>query len=338
MHSGHARDAAKHDVAAPSESGAGARGRTWAVVLAGGHGLRLRALTRHLYGDDRPKQYAALVGNRSLLRQTLDRVALEIPRERTLIVTLRGHADYFAAEFAGGPVPQLLVQPEDRGTAAAILLAVHRIQAWDPGAVVVTFPCDHFILEEGVFMDHVARVAAAAGREPRWIVLFGAHPTEPETEYGWIEPGESVGETSAGPLHEVRRFWEKPSIETAHACLAAGCLWNTFVLAAKVAALIRAGRRFLPKLHDQFARLAPVFGTRQETRVIQETYMAVPHINFSHAILDRCPPSLVVSKLPGLTWCDWGTPDRVLQSLRRVGISPPWASVVERWRRLNDAG
>jgi mannose-1-phosphate guanylyltransferase len=174
-------------------------------------------LTRYLYGEDRPKQYAVLVGTRSLLRQTLDRVVLEIPRACTLIVTLRDHADYFTAEFAGAPMPRLLVQPDDRGTAAAILLAAHRIHAWDPEAIVVMFPSDHFILEEAVFMDHVASVAAAVSREPRWIVLFGAQPTEPETEYGWIEPGESLGETAAGPLHRVRRFWEKPSVETARA-------------------------------------------------------------------------------------------------------------------------
>ncbi len=315
-----------------------ARGSLWAIVLAGGHGVRLRALTRHLYGEDRPKQYAVLVGNRSLLRQTLDRVALEIPGNRTLVVTLREHADYFAAEFSGASAPRLLVQPEDRGTAAAILLAVHRIHAWDPEAMVVTFPSDHFVLGEAVFMDHVASVAAAISKAPAWIVLLGARPTEPEPQYGWIEPGAPLGETAAGPLHRVRRFWEKPSLERARACLAAGCLWNTFVLAAKVSALIHAGRQFLPQLHDQFVQLAPLFGTKREARAIQEAYAAVPNTNFSHSVLGRCPHSLMVSKLPSLMWCDWGTPDRVLQTLRRVGISPPWAEAVENWHRLNDAG
>src|SRR5262249_60178228 len=59
------------------------QGNLWAVVLAGGEGMRLRPLTRHLYGDERPKQFAAVVGARSLLRQTLDRVGLLVPPERT---------------------------------------------------------------------------------------------------------------------------------------------------------------------------------------------------------------------------------------------------------------
>ena len=61
--------------------------QTWAVVLARGQGVRLRGLTRHVYGEERPKQYAALTGCKSLLRQTLERVSLRIPSRRTVLVT-----------------------------------------------------------------------------------------------------------------------------------------------------------------------------------------------------------------------------------------------------------
>ncbi|MBI1893764.1 MAG: hypothetical protein HYS14_06600, partial [Candidatus Rokubacteria bacterium] len=66
-------------------------GTLWGIVLAGGEGVRLRPLTRRVYGEERPKQYAALIGSRSLLRQTLDRLAGVIPLERTVVVTLRSH-------------------------------------------------------------------------------------------------------------------------------------------------------------------------------------------------------------------------------------------------------
>src|SRR6266481_9821716 len=73
------------------------RGHVWAVVLAGGQGMRLRELTRHVYGDDRPKQYAVLTGGKSLLRQTLDRVSVLIPRQQMAVVTMTGHSAYMAA-------------------------------------------------------------------------------------------------------------------------------------------------------------------------------------------------------------------------------------------------
>lgn len=301
----------------------------WAAVLAGGQGVRLRPLTRHLYGDERPKQFAVIAGGRSLLQHTLKRVGLRIPRERTLVVALREHAGYLESEFAGAPVPRLLVQPCDRGTAAAILLAAHKISWWDPQATVALFPSDHFVLEETVFMDHVAGVVAAVEQHPGWVILLGAQPTDPDREYGWIEPGEPLGQMAIGPLYRVRRFWEKPTVETARVCLARGGLWNTFVAVAKASTLIDLGRQWLPDLHGRFARLARFADTVDESRAVQEAYLAIPSINFSKAVLDRCPPSLIVSRLPALTWRDWGTPERVLRSLRRHGVSPPWAAAVE---------
>lgn len=319
-------------------SSAAQQDRVWAVVLAGGQGARLRPLTRRLYGEARPKQFAAIAGSRSLLRQTLDRVALAIPRDRTLVVTLKEHTGYLAAEFAGAPAPRLLVQPADRGTATAVLFAAHRISYWDPEATIVLFPSDHFILEETLFMGHVVDVAAVLRQRPRWCILLGAQPTDPEPEYGWVEPGEMLGRVALGPLHRVRRFWEKPSPEIARACLAAGCLWNTFVVVAKASTLIDLGRRFLPGLHSQLARIARFADTEDEPRAIQEAYLLAADANFSYAILGRCPPLLVLSRLPALTWCDWGTPERVLKSLSRIGIASPWSAVAEQHQEKSHAG
>src|ERR1044071_6116704 len=78
-------------------------GSLWAVVLAGGEGVRLRPLVRHLYGDERPKQFSPLLGPRTLLRQTLDRVGLLMPPERTVVVNLQAHARYLDREFGERP-------------------------------------------------------------------------------------------------------------------------------------------------------------------------------------------------------------------------------------------
>ena len=308
----------------------GLGGQLWAIVLAGGDGVRLQPLTRRLYGEPRPKQFAALIGARSLLRQTLDRVALSIPARRTVVVTRRAHAHYTAKEIPGPGGPTVLAQPADRGTAAGVLFPAHWIARQDPGAVVAVFPSDHFIVEEATFMAHVAEVATGVARSADDIVLLGARPTAADPEYGWIEPGENRGWAAGSPVRAVRRFLEKPSPETAGACLADGWLWNTFILVTRVDALVEVGRRLVPELHDRLTRLRPFLGTPHERWAIEQAYALAPKASFSRAVLEPCPPNLAVSQLPAMTWSDWGAPGRVVQSLKQLGIAAPWLPICDR--------
>src|SRR5580765_8026757 len=151
--------------------GSGVETHAWAVVLAGGKGVRLKALTRHVYGEARPKQYAALTGGKSLLRQTLERVSVRIPSSRTVVVTMATQGSYLARELRHESTgPHVLQQPEDRGTAAAVLLAAHWIRARDPGARLVVLPSDHFVADDTIFMGQVVEVLNVLEAQPERII------------------------------------------------------------------------------------------------------------------------------------------------------------------------
>jgi mannose-1-phosphate guanylyltransferase len=315
---------------AEHEQGLAHRGaqHCWAVILAGGEGMRLRSLVRQVLGADRPKQYARLLGPRTLLRQTLDRVGLAIPEERTLVATVRQHAGYISEEFAGCPHPRVLAQPLERGTAAGVLYPAHWIAWRNPEATVAIFPSDHFLLGETSFMAHVAEVTVWVEQNPERLVLLGAQPTSPEVEYGWIEPDEALGELSTGPVRAVRQFWEKPSVARARACLGAGHLWNTSVLVGKVATLLQTGWQALPEVSDRLAHIEPFVGTTEEADAVRQAYELMPRANFSKHVLEACPDALAVSQLPQIVWSDLGSPHRVMEALTRVRIRPEWAQTL----------
>jgi mannose-1-phosphate guanylyltransferase len=307
------------------------RSDAWALVLAGGKGMRLRGLTRHVYGEDRPKQYAVLTGGKSLLRQTLDRVRLRVPPERTVVVTMAGQGAYLTAELRNeSPAPHVLEQPKDRGTAAAILLGAHWILARDPRAVMIVMPSDHFVADDVVFMDKVNEVVEAVERRRERIVLLGAEPSEPEADYGWIELGEPLPGPEATQLHHVVGFIEEPDPATANRLFQArSALWNTFVFGASALALVDTGRECLPLLHERLVRLDRFLGTEHERWAVAQAYEFAPRASFSRELLERCPTKLAAMRLSAVSWRDLGTSRRVIRTLGELGIRPGWLATLQ---------
>src|SRR5262249_17207893 len=266
----------------------------WAVVLTGGETARLRPLVAELCGDQRPKQYAALLDSRALLRQTLDRVGRRVPTERTVVVAVESQAADLTAHCRGPRGPHVLLQPHDRGTAAGVLLPAHWIGARDPEATMAVFPSDHFVLEEERFVEVVDAVSGFVARHPSWIVVLGVEPTYAETEYGWIEPGDRLGAAAGCPVYQIHRLREKPTVEAAGTLLAAGWLWNRFVVVGRVATLIEAGRQCVPKLYEHLAAAAAFAGGEEEAWAIRQAYVFAPRASFSRAVLQACAVPLAV--------------------------------------------
>src|SRR5262249_41297072 len=186
----------------------------WGVVLAGGDGGRLRKFTRWMYGDDRPRQFCSLLGDRTLLEDTRQRAERSIPAEQILFSLMRAHEDHYLRCLADRP-SQRIVQPLNKGTAPAILSALMRIAQTDAEAIVSILPCDHYYSSESAFTGALESALEIAEQRTESVILLGAQPTRAETEYGWIEIGEAIGGHSG--LFRVERFQEKPSLFLAEA-------------------------------------------------------------------------------------------------------------------------
>src|SRR5436309_7899771 len=200
----------------------------WAgIILGGGDGKRLRTLTRALTGDDRPKQFCAVVGRETLLEQTRRRARLLIPHERLLTVVTRKHERYFRPALVDAAPGTVVVQPEARGTAIAVLYALLRLEALGSTSAVAVLPSDHYVSDDGVFMTHVLSAFKIVQARRDLVVVLGIVADRPEPAYGStarrvdsralanaaLPRGEVLGEAAGGgcrAAHGTRVSLEQP--------------------------------------------------------------------------------------------------------------------------------
>jgi mannose-1-phosphate guanylyltransferase len=283
--------------------------QTWAIVLAGGDGVRLRSLTTNPDGVPVPKQFCSLLGGPTLLSRTLDR-AERLCGSRVTTILTANHEPWWRAEFRRRPRGQRVVQPSNAGTAAGILLPLLWVLDQDPSASVVLLPSDHFIGDEAAFRGALRIGLEHVGREPQRTLLLGLEPEHPEPDYGWIVPENSA----RGAPARVRTFVEKPPIERARRLQAAGGLWNSFVTIARGGTLLGLFARTIPELLRAFLEASPT--PDGQARL----YADLMPLDFSRHVLQACCDDLDVLAVPPCGWTDLGTPERVRECRARTQL------------------
>jgi mannose-1-phosphate guanylyltransferase len=295
-----------------------------AIILAGGDGSRLTALTRKISGQEIPKQFCPIFENATLLEQTTRRVSIAVPPKQTLIVLTQQHERFYKRFSCNVGDDNLVVQPRNRGTAAAILYALFCFIRQGRRGTVAIFPSDHYVGDDRRFMLHVKAASSVVSEFPDRLVLLGVPADAPESQYGWIEPRLALDIMGIGPVFHIRRFWEKPSPDVAIELWRQGFFWNSFVIVARIEALLDLFARALPQVYVSFAQLFSFFGTARETETIAQLYDNIPSVSFCDNILTEFCAEFLVLPIRGVQWSDLGEPTRVLNIIAQLGLRPKW--------------
>ncbi len=269
-----------------------------AVIMAGGSGTRLWPLSR----QRRPKQLLRLFEGRSLLRQTVDRLAARFEPDRIHVITTAAHLPVVAEELPELPSENLMGEPCGRDTANAVGMAAALLERRDPGAVMGVFTADHIIRPVERFCAAVDRAYRHVAEHPGSLVTFGIRPASPHTGYGYVHRGEALGEGA----YTVREFKEKPDVATAETYVASGeYYWNSGMFVWRAATILEELARNLPDSHAKLCRMAEDWSEPKGLQWVEAVYPTLEKISIDFAVMEKAQDVAVVEM--DCEWLDVGS-------------------------------
>ncbi len=264
-----------------------------ALILAGGSGTRFWPLSRRA----RPKQLLALEGDRTLLQETVARLAPLAGADEVWVCTTRELAGEVRRQLPEVPAGQVLLEPEGRNTAPAIAWSVASMPAAAREGVVAVFPADHRVADPDALRDTLARAVGVVEREDR-VMTLGVKPTRADTGYGYLELGEAL--PGDPELRRVVRFTEKPPAGMAAEFLRSGnYLWNAGIFVFRGTTLLGLLADHQPELAARIAEIA------EEPARTAELYPRLPAISIDYALMEKLAG---LATLPlDCVWSDLGS-------------------------------
>ncbi len=270
----------------------------YCVIMCGGVGSRFWPSSRAA----RPKQFIDFFGTgRSLLQMTYDRMLALVPADHIFLVTNADYAESICEQLPEVTTDRLLLEPARRNTAPCIAWATNHIRAIDPKASMVVTPADHLITREPEFQRSLERAFDFVESHDSLLTL-GISPNRPETGYGYIQMGTSIG----GDFYQVKTFTEKPDLELARVFIQTGeFLWNSGIFLWTADAVLKALATHAPDIASRFEAGMGLYGTEAEAAFIEREFPACPGVSIDYALMEKAR-NVVVEKV-NFGWSDLGT-------------------------------
>ncbi len=273
----------------------------YAVIMAGGAGTRLWPLSRR----GMPKQLLPLLGDKSLLRISFDRIRTCVPVENIFVCTGAAYAAEVQAELPELLPERLLGEPVGRDSLNAVAWPAAVIHDEDPDAIIATVTADHVIEPVVKFAEAMNTAFAVAEQHPDALVTFGVVPDHPAVGFGYLKQGKALPGFDVG-VCEVAEFKEKPDAVTAEEYLASGQFWwNSGMFVWRADTLLAQLEQLLPDTHAAVLRLA------QKPDLINDIYPTLEKTSVDYGVMEPVSRGQGTAKVVGVSldidWADVGS-------------------------------
>lgn len=283
--------------------------------MAGGSGTRFWPWSR----TNTPKQLLKIIGEKSMIQHTIDRVTPTFPLKNILIITNRLHKNQIQEQVPQIPPGNIIAEPVGKDTAPCIGLAATIVHKMGPDSIMVIMSADHIIQPVDRFTEMI-KTAINIVSEGNSLVTVGIKPTEPSVNYGYIHRGKQVLQENGFSVYEVASFKEKPDKTTAQNFIESGeYYWNGGIFIWRTSKILEYFGRYTPKLALGLQRISDVLGTESERPVIEKEYRAFDKISIDYAIMEKAKDVVVVGA--DFLWDDIGS----------------WHAI-ERWNKKDSEG
>jgi mannose-1-phosphate guanylyltransferase len=254
-----------------------------------------------------PKHLLDIVSERTMIQETVDRIAPLIPAENILIVTGLSHADELMEQVPQIPAENVIIEPIGRNTAPCIGLAALHIKRKSPEGVMAVLPADHLINDSERFRILLSCAADMASRDD-YLVTIGITPASPETGYGYIEQGEVKYTVEGENVYGVKSIREKPALEQAKAFLEkGGFYWNSGMFVWRVDTILHAIEKWLPDIYAGLLQIEGDIETGREEETVDRVYREIKPISIDYGVMEKADNVLLVRGDFG--WSDVGSWD-----------------------------
>lgn len=281
------------------------------VIRAGGVGSRLWPVSR----EDKPKQFHALLSNKTMLQETIER-ALPITKPEDIFISTGVNSEKIVRQELGALLEKnLIVEPARRDTAAAVGLETILIHHQDPEAIIASLGSDAEIRNNKEFQRILKKAELIVKKHPSHLVVIGIKPETADTGFGYIE----LGEKESAEVFKVKNFKEKPSEKLAKKYVESGhYLWNANMFVWKAKTVLSLYKKHAPVIYKQLEAIQKDLGTAKEKATIKKIYPKIKKEAVDYTIIEKTKN---IKAIPGkFGWNDIGDWARLKDEITKKEI------------------